>query len=125
MKNSSPLLRNKGQTEWNMPKTYTIVGLSVIGVFLTISNFFAMSPKYSRVILPQETFALMQGVAARNTSPAWVKKGLGKTLGFAEGYENSNTVTAAVERPKRSQSSTFALEQENIPKQHAADLSKV
>ena len=118
MGSSSPLLSYKGQMEWNRRKTYTIVGLSITGVFLTISSFFVKFPSH-------ETLSLMQGAAARSTSAGWVKKGLGRTLGFAEGYKNSNSVTAAVERPKRSHSSGFALQQENILKQHAADLSKV
>jgi hypothetical protein len=125
MGRSTPLLRNSGRNEWYKNKTYTVVGFLTIGLFLTISSLYAMSPKYSDVLQPRETFSLMQGSAARSSDLGWVKKGLGRTLGLAEGHKSSNSVTAAVERHQRSPSSGFALEQKNILKQHAAELSKV
>jgi hypothetical protein len=124
MRSSVPLLRAEGQTKWIRSKSYTVLGLSTIGVFLTICSFLLMSPKK---LQSRET--LMQGPAAMSTNLEWEKKGLGRTLGFAEGYGRLNIVTATVpktmERPKRFHSSGIISEQQNILKQHAADLSKV
>jgi hypothetical protein len=108
---------------------YTIVGLLTTGVFLTICNNFAISPKYTEVSLLQGSAAVSPAKAARppSVSTPAAEKGLGRTLHLVEGNGRSSSVTAPklTERPLLRHFSDVEFQQENILKEHAADLSKV